>query len=282
MRKVGLILEGGGMRGIYTAGVLDFFIEKNIEVDIVIGVSAGCCNGASYLSKQFKRSYNVNLDYLKNKEYLSFRNLIKTGSMFGMDFLFDKIPNELNPYDYDTFNNSKTKFIAVATNCETGKAEYFELKDLHKDIVYMKASSSIPMFANIVEVNGYKLLDGGVADSIPIEYALKQGYKKNIVILTRDETYRKDKIKFIPTIRKKYKEYPKLVEAISNRHTNYNKSLDLVRELSKRQDAFIIRPKSPVKISQIEKNRTKLELLYEEGYNDAKNSYQEILNFIQD
>lgn len=282
MNKIGLILEGGGMRGIYTAGVLDFFIEKDIEVDCVIGVSAGSCHGASYLSKQLKRSYNVTVDYLKHKDYLSFRNLIKTGSMFGMDFIFNKIPNELNVYDYDTFNKSKTKFIAVTTNCETGKAEYFQLKDLNKDIPYMQASSSIPMFSNIVEVNGYKLLDGGVADSIPIEYAIKNGYKKNIVILTRDETYEKGQQKFIPIIKRKYKKYPKLIESIENRHINYNRSLKRLKELEKNNEVLIIRPKNPVKISQVEKNISKLTSLYEDGYNDAKALYSNIIDFINE
>ena len=195
MDKVGLILEGGGMRGIYTAGVLDFFIDKKIEVDLVVGVSAGGCHAASYLSKQYNRAFRTNIDYLHDKEYLSFRNLIKTGSIFGMDLMFNKIPNELYPYDYETFNKSKSKFTVVATNCETGEAEYFQLKDMKKDIMYLQASCSIPMFANIVEVDGYKLVDGGVSDSIPIEYALKQGCNKNIVVLTRDRTYRKSKVK---------------------------------------------------------------------------------------
>ena len=280
MGKIGLILEGGGMRGIYTAGVLDFFLEKNIEVDIVIGVSAGSCNGASYLSKQYKRAYHVTVDYLKDKNYLSFRNLIKTGSIFGMDFLFNKIPNELNVYDHETFKKSKAKFITVATNCETGKAEYFELKDLEKEIIYMQASSSIPMFANIVQVDGYKLVDGGVADSIPIEYAINNGYKKNIVILTRDETYRKNNIKFMNLVKRKYRKYPKLIEAMENRYINYNKSLDLVCKLVKAGDAFVIRPKNPVKISQIEKNVSKLNGLYEDGYNDTKEAYNSILEFM--
>ncbi|WGX76605.1 patatin family protein [Paraclostridium bifermentans] len=191
MNKIGLILEGGGMRGIYTAGVLDFFIEKNIEVDITIGVSAGSCHASSYLSKQYKRAYNATVDYINDKRYLSFSNLIKTGSIFGMDFMFNKIPNELNIYDYDTFAKSKSKFVVVATNCETGSPEYFELKDLKKEIIYMQASCSIPMFANIVEIDDFKLVDGGVSDSIPIEYSLNQGYKNNIVVLTRDITYKK-------------------------------------------------------------------------------------------
>ena len=280
MNKVGLILEGGGMRGIYTAGVLDFFIDKNIEVDLVVGVSAGGCHAASYLSKQYKRAYHTNVDYVNDKEYLSFRNLIKTGSIFGMDLMFNKIPNELYLYDYDTFNKSKSKFTVVTTNCETGQAEYFTLTDMKRDIMYLQASCSIPMFANIVEVDGYKLVDGGVADSIPIEYALKEGCKKNIIILTRDKTYRKSKVKFSSFVKRKYKKYPKLIESIENRHLNYNKSLDLVKYLEEKGDAFVIRPKSPVKVSQIEKDVDKLTKLYNDGYNDAKESYEKIMEFI--
>ncbi|MDK2585370.1 patatin family protein [Romboutsia sedimentorum] len=280
MNKIGLILEGGGMRGIYTAGVLDFLIEKNVEVDIVIGVSAGSCHACSYLSKQYKRAFNATVDYLDDKNYLSFNNLIKTGSIFGMDFMFNTIPNELNIYDYDTFNKSNTKFIAVSTNCETGKPEYFELTDLKKEIIYIQASCSIPMFANIVEVDNYKLVDGGVSDSIPIQYALNQGYKKNIVVLTRDSTYLKSKNKFTSVIKRKYKKYPKLITAIENRHVNYNKSLEIINNLSQSGDALVIRPNSPVKVSQVEKNVDKLTALYEQGYNDSKNSFSKILDFI--
>lgn len=281
MNKIGLILEGGGMRGIYTAGVLDFFIEKNIEVDITIGVSAGSCHASSYLSKQYKRAYNATVDYINDKRYLSFSNLIKTGSIFGMDFMFNKIPNELNIYDYDTFAKSKSKFVVVATNCETGSPEYFELKDLKKEIIYMQASCSIPMFANIVEIDDFKLVDGGVSDSIPIEYSLNQGYKKNIVVLTRDITYKKNKQKFLPIVNKKYKKYPNLVKAIENRHLNYNKSLNLVNKLEKDGYVLVIRPKKPVNVSQIEKNAKKLTALYEEGYDDAKELYDKILDFIK-
>ena len=281
MNKIGLILEGGGMRGIYTAGVLDFFIEKNIEVDITIGVSAGSCHASSYLSKQYKRAYNASVDYINDKRYLSFSNLIKTGSIFGMDFMFNKIPNELNIYDYDTFAKSKSKFVVVATNCETGSPEYFELKDLKKEIIYMQASCSIPMFANIVEIDNFKLVDGGVSDSVPIEYSLNQGYKKNIVVLTRDITYKKNKQKFLPILNRKYKKYPNLVKAIENRHLNYNKSLNLVNQLEKDGDVLVIRPKKPVNVSQIEKNAKKLTALYEEGYDDAKELYDKILDFIK-
>lgn len=280
MSKIGLILEGGGMRGIYTAGVLDFFIHKNIEVDLVVGVSAGGCHAASYLSKQYKRAFHSNVDYLNDKDYISFRNLIKNGSIFGMDLMFNKIPNELYPYDHEAFYNSKSKFTVVTTNCETGEAEYFQLNDMKKDIIYLQASCSIPMFANIVEIDGYNLVDGGVSDSIPIEYAINQGCDKNIVILTRDKTYRKNKVKFLPLIKRKYKNYPKLVRAIESRHINYNKSLDLVKSLEEKNEVFVIRPKSPVKVSQIEKNKDKLIELYNDGYSDAKDAYEKILEFI--
>jgi len=283
MNKVGLILEGGGMRGIYTAGVLDFFIEKNIEVDLVVGVSAGGCHGASYLSKQHKRAFHTNVDYIHDKNYLSFSNLIKTGSMFGMDMMFNKIPNELYPYDHETFKKSKSEFVVVATNCITGRAEYFTLTDMQKEILYLQASCSIPMFSNIVDVDGYKLVDGGVSDSIPIEYAIKRGCNKNIVVLTRDKTYSKNKVNSLATsfIKRKYKKYPNLVRAIENRHINYNKSLDLVKKLEENNDALVIRPKSVVKVSQVEKNYDKLYNLYMDGYNDAKESYNKILNFIK-
>ena len=283
MNKVGLILEGGGMRGIYTAGVLDFFIEKNIEVDLVVGVSAGGCHGASYLSKQHKRAFHTNVDYLHDKNYLSFSNLIKTGSIFGMDMMFNKIPNELYPYDHETFKKSKSEFVVVATNCITGRAEYFTLTDMQKEILYLQASCSIPMFSNIVDVDGYKLVDGGVSDSIPIEYAIKRGCNKNIVVLTRDKTYSKNKVNSLATsfVKRKYKQYPNLVRAIENRHINYNKSLDLVKKLEESNDALVIRPKSVVKVSQVEKNYDKLYNLYMDGYNDAKESYNKILNFIK-
>ena len=280
MDKIGLILEGGGRRGIYTAGVLDFFIYKNIKVDWVVGVSAGGCHAASYLSKQYNRAFRTNIDYLDDKDYISFKNLIKNGSIFGMDLMFNKIPNELYPYDYETFNKSKSKFIVVATNCDTGKAEYFQLNDMKKDIIYLQASCSIPMFANIVEINGFKLLDGGVSDSIPIEYALKQGCNKNIVILTRDKTYIKSKVKFLSLVKRKYKKYPKLVKSIANRHLKYNKTLNLIKSLEEKNEIFVIQPKYPVKVSQVEKNKDKLIKLYNDGYNDAKNSYEKIIEFI--
>lgn len=233
MKKCGLILEGGGMRGIYTTGVLDCFLDNNIEFPYVIGVSAGACHSASYVSKQKGRAYATNTDYLNDKRYLSFSNLIKKGSIFGMDMLFDIIPNQLNPFDKKTFEASNTKIEMVCTNIETGKAEYYPFKDCDKDIIYMQASSSLPMLANIVEADNKKLLDGGVSDSIPIKHSQKIGYEKNVIILTRDASYRKKANSLIPIIKMKYKNYPNLIEALKNRHLNYNETIEYINEEEK-------------------------------------------------
>ena len=193
MINSGLIIEGGGMRGVYAAGVLDFFMEKNIYFNDCYAVSAGSCHAASYYSKQIGRSLKVTLDYINDKRYCSINSLIKTGDIFGVEMLYDLIPNELELYDYDTFNKFKGNFYSVVTNCKTGKAEYIKIKDMKKDIIAVRASSSLPLLSRIVEINGENYLDGGISDSIPIKKSIEDGHKKNVVILTRDKTYRKSK-----------------------------------------------------------------------------------------
>lgn len=282
MKKLGMVLEGGGMRGVYTAGVLDFFMDQDFYPDGVAGVSAGACHATSYLSKQRGRNYRVNTNYIKNKDYLSVRSLLKTGSLFGMEFMFHRIPEELDPYDYDTFNAAKTEFIAVSTDLESGTGYYHVIKDAKKDIDYIQASSSLPLLSQIVEKNGRKLLDGGVGDSIPIEFMRKRGYEKNIVVLTQCKDYRKGKNNLIPIIRHNYKAYPKFIEAMENRHIRYNQTLDYLNELEKAGEVFIIRPSKPVTISRVEKNLTKLQALYEEGYQDASACYEAMMRFINE
>ena len=191
MIEAGLVVEGGGMRGVYTAGVLDYFMEKNLYFDDCYGVSAGACHISSYVSKQIGRSIKVTLDYINDKRYCSVNSLIKTGDMFGVEMLYDLIPNKLELYDYDTFNKFKGNFYSVVTNCKTGKAEYMKIKDMKKDIIAVRASSSLPLLSRIVEINGKEYLDGGITDSIPIKKSIKDGHKKNVVILTRDKTDRK-------------------------------------------------------------------------------------------
>lgn len=280
MINSGLVIEGGGMRGVYTAGVLDFFMEKDLYFEDCYAVSAGACHAASYYSKQIGRSLKVILDYINDKRYCSINSLIKTGDMFGAKMLYDIVPNELVLYDYDTFNKFKGNFYSVITNCKTGKAEYVKIKDMKKDIIAVRASSSLPLLSRIVEINGGKYLDGGISDSIPIKKSIEDNHIKNVVILTRDKTYRKTKAVFLHLFKMKYKKYPNLVKSIENRYKIYNETIDFIEEKRKSGDAFVIQPKGPVSISRVEKDKTKLKTLYNEGYNDAKECYEDLIKFI--
>lgn len=282
MIEAGLVVEGGGMRGVYTAGVLDYFMEKNLYFDDCYGVSAGACHISSYVSKQIGRSMKVTLDYIDDKRYCSINSLIKTGDMFGVEMLYDIIPNKLELYDYETFNKFKGNFYSVVTNCKTGKAEYIKIKDMKKDIIAVRASSSLPLLSRIVEINGKEYLDGGITDSIPIKKSIKDGHKKNVVILTRDKTYRKSKPKFLSFFKLKYKKYPNLVKAIENRYKMYNETLDFLEEEKAKNEVFIIQPKLPVKISRIEKDKDKLKELYNQGYEDAKELYEDLMKFLEE
>lgn len=282
MIESGLVVEGGGMRGIYTAGVLDFFMEKNIYFDDCYGVSAGACHLSSYLSKQIGRSLKVTLDYINDKRYCSINSLIKTGDMFGVEMLYNRIPNELVLYDYETFNKFKGNFYSVVTNCKTGKAEYMKIQDMKEDIVTVRASSSLPLLSRIVEINGEEYLDGGITDSIPIKKSIEDGHHKNVVILTRDKTYRKSKASFLNIFKIKYKKYPNLVKAIEDRYKMYNNTIDFIEEKRKNGEVFVIQPKWPVNISRVEKDKTKLKALYDEGYNDAKECYEDLIKFINE
>ena len=282
MINSGLVIEGGGMRGVYAAGVLDFFMEKNIYFDDCYAVSAGSCHAASYYSKQIGRSLKVTLDYINDKRYCSVNSLIKTGDMFGAQMVYDIIPNELVLYDYNTFNKFKGNFYSVVTNCKTGKAEYIKIKDMKKDIIAVRASSSLPLLSRIVEINGESYLDGGISDSIPIKKSIEDGHKKNVIILTRDKTYRKSKSNFLNLLKLKYRKYPNLIKAIGNRYKMYNETLDFIEEKRKKGEVFVIQPKGPVNIGRLEKDKTKLKTLYDEGYNDAKECYEELIKFINE
>ena len=277
MIKAGLVVEGGGMRGVYSSGVLDFFIEKDLFFENNYGVSAGACHLCSYLAKQYKRAFRVNVDYLNDKRYCSVHSLLKTGNLFGAEMLYDIIPNELDLFDYDTYNKNESNFYVVITDINTGKPEYVKIGDLKKDIIYVRASSSLPLLAKNVKINDKEYLDGGISDSIPIKKSIADGNKKNVVILTRDSTYRKGKNSLMPIIKLKYKKYPNFVKSMADRYIVYNEILDFIKELENNGDVFVIRPKKPVNIGRTEKNREKLEALYNDGYNDAKDCYEELL-----
>lgn len=280
MYKGGLVLEGGGMRGVYTAGVLDFFIDKDIFFENIYGVSAGICHACSYLSKQRNRAYRVMVDYLDDKRYASFYSLVTTGDYFGVKMIYDEIPNELYPYDKETFEKYKGNLYSVVTNMNTGKAEYIKLKDMDKDLIYVRASSSLPLLSRIVKVGDKEYLDGGIADSIPIKRAMEDGNKKNVVVLTQPKEYRKSKNKLLPVMKIKYKKYPNFVDAMANRHINYNNTLDMIEKEEKNGDVFVIRPSESLNITRLEKNKDKLESLYNLGFNDAKKVYYDLMKFI--
>ena len=282
MIETGLIIEGGGMRGLYAAGVLDYFMEQNLYFRDCYAVSAGSCHACSYYSKQIGRSLKVTLDYINDKRYCSVNSLIKTGDMFGAKMLYDTIPNELNIYDYDTYNQCKGNFYSVVTNCDTGEAEYIKIDDMKKDIIAIRASSSLPLLSRIVEINGNKYLDGGISDSIPIKKSIEDGHKKNVVILTRDINYRKTKNSLMPLFKMKYKDYPNLLKSIERRHEMYNDTLDFIEKERKINNAFVIRPRDPVNIGRLEKDKKKLKSIYDQGYNDAKESFESLLKFLKD
>ena len=192
--KIGLVLEGGAMRGMYTAGVRDVFLDKNIQVDCIIGVSAGAFFGVNYKSRQMGRTLRYNIKYAKDSRYMGFKSLVRTGNIINKEFCFDEIPNKLDIFDYDTFNKTKEKFYAVVTNVDTGSPEYIEIKDLHESMEYLRASGSIPFVSKMVEIDGKKYLDGGISDSIPVEKMMDMGYDKIIVVLTRPKTYTKRRL----------------------------------------------------------------------------------------
>ncbi|MFE8702020.1 patatin family protein [Cytobacillus sp. FJAT-54145] len=279
--QTGLVLEGGGMRGVYTAGVLEYFLEKEIFFPYVIGVSAGACNAASYLSKQKGRNKTVNIDYIKDRRYLSWNNYFKRRELFGMDFIFDEIPHKLVPYDYHAFYSNPTEFVIGTTDCLTGEPIYFGKKDYEKDVLtVLKASSSLPFVASEIKFKDRILLDGGISDSIPIKKAEKDGFKKNIVILTRNVGYTKQPSKFHFFVKKKYPHYPKLQEAMINRYQKYNDTISYLEREEQKGNVMIIRPQHPVEVGRMERNPIKLERLYQQGYQDAQNLKGKLLEWL--
>lgn len=271
MKNSGLVLEGGGLRGVFTSGVLDYLMEKEIEFPYIIGVSMGALNAASYVSKQKGRSFRVPYNHLNNPKYLSFSNFIKEGSYFGLDFIFNKIVYELDPFDFESFENSNQKFISVAANCSTGEAEYFDKNSLNREnnIRALMATSSLPFISKMIKVNENQYLDGGIIDAIPIEKALKDNIQKPIVILTRPYGYRK-KTSGVFLSKIVYKKYPQVQKMIKNKANNYNRQMELIEDLEKENKIFVIRPERPIEMGRTEKNLEKLQNAYDFGYKTMK------------
>jgi predicted patatin/cPLA2 family phospholipase len=273
MNGIGLVLEGGGMRGVYTAGVLDYLIDHDLYFPYVVGVSAGACNATSYISRQRGRNKKVTIGYIKDHRYLSYRNLLREKSMFGMDFIFNQIPNLLEPFDFPAFYSSEQRFAIGTTDAVTGETVYYTKHDLMENTsTILRASSSLPFISQPVKFEGRTLFDGGLVDPIPIKQSIKDGNERHIIILTKEKGYKKSPFKQKWFAKSVYPKYNGLVDALVNRSQIYNESLEIVDELEKQGKALVIRPSSPMMVSRVEKNADKLQLLYNLGYEDAERS----------
>lgn len=278
--KIGLVLEGGGHRGIYTAGVLDTFAENKISFDGVMGVSAGCVHGASFLSGQIGRSIRYTTKYCDNSNYMGIGSLITTGNFFNEKFCYYDLPETLDPFDNDSFDKNQTQFFAVCTDVKTGGAIYHECETLKGEkIKWLQASASMPLVSKIIKIEDNLLLDGGIADSIPIKKMQELGFEKNIVILTQEAGYRKNPNSLLPIIKLVYKKYPKLIEAIENRHIIYNQQLEFLEEQEKLGNVIIIRPSEKPTASRTEKDKEKILETYNLGKKDALSIIKNIIEY---
>lgn len=274
----GLVIEGGGLRGVFASGVVDGLIKRGVRLDYVIGTSMGACNGANYVSGQFKRSYNTTVKYADDPRYMGMKNLFKTGSYFGMNFIFDELPYKLEKFDYQEFVGNDIEYKMVVTNCYTGKAEYYD-KHEGSTLKLMQASTSLPFISKMVDYNGNKYLDGGIADSIPIRKAMCDGVDKIILVLTRDKDYRKEANNSYKLAKVWYPKYPALVEAIKERHINYNKTIDFIENIDKDR-VLVIRPPKALDIKRIEKDKDKLDCVYNLGFEYVNTQYTKIMKFL--
>ncbi len=259
------------MRGIYTSGVHEYLLEKNIYYHYVVGVSAGASNSCNYVARQKGRGRRTNLDYLTNWRYMSLWSLLFKGSYFGLDFIFDDIPNRLDPFDYDTFYASPGVFRIGATNCITGQTDYFDKAEITVGLDHLKASCSLPFLSPMVKINGIPYLDGGIADPIPVRKALADGCEHVVVVLTQPHGYRKEPMskKMNLLYQTAFWKYPELVKSLEVRNQYYNETVDFVEELEHQGKATIIRPNGSLQLHRFEKNTAVLETLFDQGYRDA-------------
>ena len=279
--KKGLVLEGGAMRGMFTAGVLDVLMENRIMLDGCIGVSAGAAFGCNYKSGQIGRAFRYNKRYCKDKRYCSVRSLIKTGDMFGAEFCYHTIPNELDKFDKETFDNSNMEFYIVCTDVISGRAVYHLCGKADDELYeWFRASASMPLVSKPVKVSGFTLLDGGITDSIPLEFMISKGYEKNLVVLTQPRDYIKEKPSSLGLMKLSLRKYPDTVKAVENRYKVYNKTREFVFEQEALGNAFIICPDEKLPIGRIEHDKEVLTKVYEIGRNTAKKQLNELSIFL--
>lgn len=268
--STGLVLEGGGMRGVYTAGALDCLMDEKIDFPYIAAVSAGACNATAFVSKQRGRNLAAQTKYIRDPRYLGLRSLVKNGSMFNYDFIIDEIGTRLEPLDLDAFLASKIRFLTGATDLQTGRPVYFEKEVYHDSFLALRASCSIPFFSKVVFYQGRRLLDGGTVDPIPIERSMADGNGQNVVILTRHAGYRK-KMEYSKTVcRLFYRNDPAFIRVLETRHEIYNRQVALCEKLEREGRAVIVRPQKPLPIGRYERDPERLRAVYKLGYDDAK------------
>jgi len=284
MKKVGMVLEGGAMRGLYTAGVLDVLMENNIDVDGIVGVSAGALFGLNYFSNQKGRALRYNQKYAKDLRFISVPSLIFTGNVVNKNFAYYKVTKELDPFDNETYINCNKDFYAVITNVVTGNPEYKKITNVYNDLEIIRATSAMPMASRMIKVDDKLYLDGGISDSIPIDKCKKLGYEKIIVVLTQPLNYHKEKIssKKERMIRSKFRKYPKLVETMINRHDNYNATIEKIVDMEKRQEIFVIRPSKKLTINIFDRDKDKMQEIYDIGVNDTKKILKELKAYLKE
>lgn len=274
-------MEGGAMRGMFTCGVIDVFMENNISFDGAAGISAGAVFGCNFKSKQIGRPIRYNKKYCRDPRYCSFRSLIKTGDMYGVDFCYRELPDILDPFDRETFRNNPMDFYIGATDVKTGKCIYHKCTDGGEtDIRWMQASASMPLVSKPVSVDGYVLLDGGISDSVPYKYMENIGYNRNVMILTQPEGYRKTKSKTLVLSKLILHKYPAIVKALAERHNMYNRQMDEIKERELGGSSFIIRPPEALGISRTENNPDELERVYRTGRRAAEEALSSLKAFL--
>ena len=278
--KIGLVLEGGGMRGLFSAGVLDALLElKELSINGIVGVSSGALFGVNYVSKQKERAVRYNKKYADDKRYMGLHSWITTGNAVNKDFAFYELPYKLDVFDNETFKKAQTDFYVVMTNVESGKPEYVLIEDAFAQMEYLRATSALPFASKIIEINGKKYLDGGISDSIPIDFCESLGYDKIIAVLTRPEgTYKEDKLGFLYKL--VYRKYPNLVNSLLNMATDYEKVLVKIKDLENKGKIFVVRPPEVLKIGRLEKNRDKIQKVYDTGLNTGLKELDNIVKYL--
>lgn len=276
----GLVLEGGGFRGMYTCGVIDVFMENGICFDEVVGVSAGAAFGCNIKSKQIGRALRYNKRFCRDSRYSGLKSFIKTGDLYNKEFAYGIVPTILDPFDTKTFRENPLKFTVVCTDIHTGNPVYHEIQNGDAtDIEWIRASASIPIVSKPVKLDGYELLDGGVSDSIPVNWMLERS-DKTVIVLTRHKSYHKEPMKYIHLLKKAFKEYPNLQKALENRYIVYNKTLDEIVQLEREGKVFVIRPSKPIACAMIEKDPDHLQEIYDIGRRDALHYLEDLKKYL--